>query len=139
MQEAAMRYRRLDYRYTMIVTTGLRPFGEWRAERFEVRLAEPHWRPETDVYETPAAVTVTVELAAVDQEGLEILLFEDALVIEGQRRFLCEEGGVYRAAEIRQGPFRVAVALPEPVDPDGIDARYEQGLLRVRLPKVGGR
>jgi len=56
-------------------------------------------------------------------------------VIDGRRRLPAEPGAVYHAAEIRQGPFRVAVALPAAVDPQRVEARYEQGLLRVRLGK----
>lgn len=137
-----MRYRQLGHRYAMIMTTGqLRPFGElWRTGWLSVTLAEPRWRPETDVYETASAVELTVELAGVDPDSLDVLLFEDALVIEGERRLsVAEEGGVYRAVQIRQGPFRVDVALPGPIEADRIDARYEQGLLRVTLPKARPR
>jgi HSP20 family protein len=57
-------------------------------------------------------------------------------VIRGQRRLpACQEGAVYHAAGIRQGPFELALPVPAPVDPDAVEARYERGLLRVTLPK----
>ena len=43
---------------------------------------------------------------------------------------------MYHAARIRQGPFRVELALPAPVDPERVEARYERGLLHVTLPKA---
>jgi HSP20 family protein len=90
------------------------------------------------VYETEAAVCVTVELAGVEQDDLEVLLFEDALVVEGARRpVLCAPGGVYHSAEIRHGPFRLELPLPVAVDGDsGPEARYERGLLHITLPKL---
>jgi HSP20 family molecular chaperone IbpA len=46
------------------------------------------------------------------------------------------EEGVYHAAGIRQGPFRVEVPLTLAVDADGVEASYDRGLLRVRVPKA---
>ena len=135
-----MRYRRLGSRYTVVMTTGdLAPFAELlRVGGQGMVLAQPQWRPEADVYETPAAIVVAVELAGVEEDAFEVLLFEDALVLEGHRHIpACEEGGVYHAVGIRQGPFRLEVRLPVPVDGERVQAQYEQGLLWIRLPKVG--
>ena len=137
-----MRYRRLSYRYAVVLTPREpRLLGNrWGAGLPRVMLAQPQWCPPTDVYETPAAVTVTVELAGVDDDDLDMLLYDDAVVIEGTRRLQsAEPGGVYHAAEIRQGPFRLEVPLPAPVDAERIDARYERGMLRLRLAKIDGR
>jgi HSP20 family protein len=128
-----MRYRHVRYRYAVIADTTFRPI----LRRPGITLAQPRWRPETDVYETGTAFTVTVELAGVDDDGVEVTLFEDALVVEGERRLACDEDCVYHTASIRQGPFRVEVPLSARVDRDGVEARYDQGLLRVRLPKEG--
>lgn len=136
-----MRYRRLSYRYTMVVAGGRAiPFEDpWRARRVNVILAQPRWRPDADVYETATMIAATIDLAGVEHDDLDVLLFQDALVIEGERRLpACEEDGVYHAAAIRQGPFRVEVPLPMPIDPDRVDAHYEKGLLRITLPKAGG-
>jgi HSP20 family protein len=128
-----MRYRHVRYRYAVIAEAALRPVFRLPG----ITLAQPRWRPETDVYETATAFTVTVELAGVNEEDVEVTLFEDALVVEGERRLRCDEDCVYHAATIRQGPFRLEVPLPARVDHDGVEARYEQGLLRIRIPKEG--
>jgi HSP20 family protein len=135
-----MRYRQLRYRYALIVGGGQpRPLGELRpGERLGVTVAQPRWRPAADVCESPTGIDVTVELAGADQDDLEVLLYEDAVVIQGRRRLpTCQPGGVYHVAEIRQGPFRVEVPLPAAVDAARVDARFEQGLLRVSLPRAG--
>jgi HSP20 family protein len=100
-----------------------------------VRFAQTWWRPPADVCESERAIEVTVDLAGVDQDELDVVLYEDALIIEGQRRLTTAPNGVYHLAEIRQGPFRLELGLPVAFDLDRVDARYDQGLLRITLPK----
>jgi len=136
-----MRYRHLQYRYSMVVTSARpRTLGDvWLLQGLGIASAQPRWRPEADVYETATAIVVVVELAGVEEDEMEVLLFEDALVIEGQRRIGgCEEGGLYHLVGIRQGSFRLEVPLGAPIDSQGVEARHERGLLRVRLPKITG-
>lgn len=134
-----MHYRRLTYRYAMMVRSGPTwPFGDlWQGDRVRV-LVEARWRPDADTYETAITVEVVVDLAGVDEDDFEVQLFEDAVVVEGRRRLpSCREGGVYHAAAIRQGPFRVDLRLPALVDPERVEARYDRGLLCITLPKRG--
>jgi HSP20 family protein len=134
-----MRYRRLSYRYAMVVRAGRTwPVGEiWESERLRL-LVEPRWRPDADTYETAAAIEIVVELAGIDEDDFEVQLFEDALVVAGHRRLpSCDEGAVFQLAGIRQGPFRVELPLSAPVDSERVEVRYERGLLRITLPKRG--
>ena len=133
----AMRYRRLTYRYAMVMPSGQwPPFRDlWQGDRLRL-LVEARWRPDADTYETASAVEVVVDLAGVDEDDFEVQLFEDALVVEGRRQLpACEEASVYHAASIRQGPFRLELALPALVDAEGVHAHYDRGLLRITLPK----
>jgi HSP20 family protein len=95
------------------------------------------WRPAADVSESADRVEVVVDLAGVEEEDVDIQLFEDALVIEGVRRLPGSHRGVYHAAEIRHGPFRLEVRLPARADADRVEATYERGFLTVSLPKPG--
>jgi HSP20 family protein len=131
-----MRYRRLSYRYAIVRSGQSWPFATlWQSERLRL-LVQARWQPDADTYETSTTVEITVDLAGVDEDDFEVQLFEDVLVVEGRRQLpSCEEGAVYHAAGIRQGPFRVELPLPAPVEPERIDARYDRGLLRITLPK----
>jgi HSP20 family molecular chaperone IbpA len=132
-----MRYRRLSYRYAMVVRSGQTwPFGDmWPSDRLRL-LVQARWQPGADTYETASTVEIVVDLAGVDEDDVEVQVFEDALVVEGRRQLpACQEGAVYHAAGIRQGPFRVELPLPAAVDPEQAEARYDRGLLRVTLPK----
>ena len=134
-----MRYRRLSYRYALLVTANQsnQLSGLLEAEQSGVRFAQTYWRPPADVCESDSTVEVTVDLAGIDQDDLDVVLFEDALIVEGRRRLTgVEPGVVYHVAEIRQGPFRLELGLPGPIDQERVDARYDQGLLRITFQKM---
>jgi HSP20 family protein len=134
-----MRYRRLSYRYAMVVRSGQTwPFGDiWESDRLRL-LGQARWRPDADMYETATTVEIVVDLAGAQEDDFEVQLFEDVMVVEGYRQLPAgREGAVYHVAGIRQGPFQVALPLPAPVDRERVEARYERGLLLITLPKLG--
>lgn len=137
-----MRYRKLSYSYAMVLRTRApRPYSNpWFVTQTHVTLAQPEWCPAADVYELPDAVSVTLELPGIDPDEVDVLLYEDAVVVEGVRQLApAPPNARYHAAEIRQGRFRVELPLPGAVDPEQVDARYERGLLIMNLVKQGER
>jgi HSP20 family molecular chaperone IbpA len=132
-----MRYRRVTYRSaTLHIGAQSWPFAAaWEQETLRL-LVHARWRPATDVAETTKSIEVTVDLAGVDEDDFEVQLFDNGLVVEG-RRYLpsCGEDAVYHAAAIPQGFFRVELPLPGRIDPEGVEARYDRGLLHITLPK----
>jgi HSP20 family molecular chaperone IbpA len=137
-----MRYRRLSYRYAMVMRSGQTTWplvGEiWQSERLRF-LVQSRWRPDADTYETATAVEIVVDLAGMDENDFEVQLFEDVLVVEGSRQLPSpKETATYHAVSVRQGPFRLEVPLPSPVDSEHVEAHYDRGLLRITLPKHGG-
>jgi HSP20 family molecular chaperone IbpA len=136
-----MRYRRSSIRYTTVVGSGQAwVVGDvWQSQRPRL-LPRTGFRPDVDAYETASTFEIVVALAGVDEDDFEIQLFADALVVDGHRRLPApKEAAIYHAASIRQGPFRVEVPLPGLVDPERVEARYDRGLLRVSLAKLGTR
>jgi len=132
-----MRYRRSSYRYAAVIGASQTwVVGDvWRSDRLRL-LAQNRWRPDVDAYETATTLEMVVDLAGVEEEDFEVQLFEDALVVEGDRRLPApKETAMYHAASIRQGPFRVEVVLPKAVDAERVEAHYDRGLLRITLPK----
>src|SRR5262245_21780733 len=123
-----MRYRRLTYRYAMVMHSGPATWplaGEvWQSERLRF-LVQTRWRPDADIFETETAVELVVDLAGVDEDDFEVQLFDDVLVVEGNRQLPApQEAAIYHAAIVRQGPFRLAVPLPAPIDAEHVEARY---------------
>jgi HSP20 family protein len=134
-----MRYRRLQVHYAMVAPPGPAwPFDEWwPTDRLRI-LVQACWRPDADLYESATALEVTVALAGVDEDDIDIQLFDDVLVVEGHRRLAsAPPEALYHVAGIRQGAFHVALSLPARIDPEHVEARADRGLLRITLPKRG--
>jgi len=103
-------------------------------------VSHPEWTPPTDVYETATEWVVTVELAGLQEDDFEVVLYPEHLVVQGERpwRLLGEAARLHRA-EIRHGPFHAAVHIPwraGSIDVDRIRVSYEDGVLCVRVPKA---
>ncbi len=96
---------------------------------------EAVWRPPTDVYETDNHVVVVVEIAGLSPGDYEVLLRGRTLIITGERRDPAEKLA-YQQMEIRHGRFRAQVHLPWALEPSGYEAVYENGFLKISLPKA---
>jgi HSP20 family protein len=133
-----MRYRRLSYRYAMVMRPGAAwPLDElWPTERVQL-LVQGRWQPAADMYETAGTVEVLVTLPGVDENDVEVQLFEDVIVVEGRRQLPRSSEAVYHVARIRQGPFQVVMPLPAPIDADGVQAGLDRGMLRITMKKHG--
>jgi len=111
------------------------PSGRWPSMR-RTRI----WRPPTDVYETDTCVVVKVEIAGMREEDFDISLSSRVLTIAGVRRDPTAEvhGSTlsYQQMEIRYGDFRTEVYIPWAIIEDEIEATYEDGFLKVILPKA---
>lgn len=94
--------------------------------------------PEIDVRETDKEIEISVELPGVDQKDVEVTVEDDMLTIRGEKRSeRNEERGNYRYAERSFGSFQRALRLPLRIDPAKVKARFDKGVLEVRLPKDG--
>jgi HSP20 family protein len=139
-----MRYRYVTYRYTdgsqqqlerhyrQLLQDALRQSQQAISQRSST------WRPSADIRESEQLITVKIELAGMKEEDIDVTLYEDALIVSGERRDDTEqdENLYYHEAQIRYGPFRVEVLLLFPIERDKIEARYENGFLWVDLPKL---
>lgn len=95
------------------------------------------WSPALDVEETEEAFVLHVELPGCRPEDVEVNLEENVLTVTGERRFYDErEAEGFRRIERRFGRFHRAVRLPDRVDPDRVEASFENGLLTVNVPKA---
>ena len=98
------------------------------------------WRPPTDVYETDDCVVVKVEIAGMEEGEFTISLSDRNLTITGVRHDPLAEAQdltlSYQQMEIRYGEFKTEVYLPWTIVENEIEAIYEDGFLRVVLPKA---
>ena len=92
------------------------------------------WAPAVDLIETEDAYLLYAELPGVRREDIHLQVRERRLELSGRRHNLGENRNFLRM-ERSYGPFRRTFELPMPVDQDGITAVYQQGILRVLVPK----
>jgi HSP20 family protein len=94
------------------------------------------FRPQIDCYRTedPRALTVVVDLAGVDPDGVRVIATGRGLVIAGERPRPRVDGQTYQQIEIDYGAFERHVSLSEPVDVEAAEATYENGFLTIVLP-----
>ncbi len=103
-----------------------RSVGEWAA-----------WTPAADLYETEETYVLEMEAPGFDRDDLEITLEQGVLTISGQRASERQERqATYHLRERSQGRFSRSFRVPRSIEADDVRAQFEQGVLRVELPKV---
>jgi HSP20 family protein len=118
-------------------------FPSWSGRRREL---EPLWKFETsfgmaapavDVAEKDKSYEITAELPGLDASNVELSLSGDVLTIKGEKQEEKEQKEkIYFLSERRYGSFQRSFELPQGVDRDKIDAKFEKGVLTVSLPKT---
>ncbi len=92
--------------------------------------------PRVDLQESDQDLLVTVDLPGVQQSDVEVKVEGDTLIICGEKRSSNEQKQQnFHLMERSYGRFERAVPLPFSPNPEQAEARYEDGVLTVRLPK----
>lgn len=100
---------------------------------------EDRFLPAMNVSETESDWRVTLELPGMSEEDIEVELMGRQLVVSGERKWKDEKKDKeFHRVESRFGSFRRMVTLPDMVrpDPDAVEARFEKGVLEIRVPKT---
>lgn len=92
--------------------------------------------PVVDVSETEKDLVVTAEMPGLKEDDFEVTLVGDVLTIKGEKKEETEDknGDSYHV-ERRFGSFVRSIPLPFEVKDENVDARYDKGVLTVRVPK----
>lgn len=94
--------------------------------------------PRMDVVEDDKELRITAEMPGVSPDEVEVTVDDDLLTIRGQREVEQRtERKNYHLIERMQGGFLRTVRLPYPVDASQVQARFDNGVLTVTLPKSG--
>ncbi|HEY4652600.1 MAG TPA: Hsp20/alpha crystallin family protein [Pontibacter sp.] len=93
--------------------------------------------PHVDACETERGYEIEVALPGIRKEDISIDFQEGRLTISGERKFERreEDGKRYQMLETQYGSFSRTFYLPDNVNPDQINARLENGILLVSVPK----
>lgn len=99
------------------------------------------FRPNLDIRESDKDYTVTLEMPGVSKDDVDVEVRGDALIVRGEKKNEeSHEEGQYQYTERSYGSFQRALTLPEDADSENIQAKFDNGVLKITLPRreVGG-
>lgn len=93
--------------------------------------------PSVNVKETDQAYHIEMAVPGMSKEDFKVAVKEDSLVISSEKKSTSEESNEkFTRKEWSYNSFSRSFSLPETVNREGIQAEYENGVLKVVLPKV---
>jgi len=105
------------------------------------RLDDPYvsrqtWVPAADVFETPSAYVVEIDLPGLRREDVSLQVLDRELIVRGEKPpSTAGRPETFHRLERLDGAFARAFRLPQEVEADGITAELSDGVLRVMLPR----
>jgi HSP20 family protein len=107
----------------------------------EARLAEGfvegRFVPAVDIAEDSDAVTITAEVPGMTKEDLDVSIEDGVLTLRGEKKSEgTSEGKDFHRVERLYGRFERRIQLPQNVDAEKVTAGYQDGVLKLTMPKV---
>ena len=94
------------------------------------------WAPSVDIYENKDQIVLEAELPGMKQEDFDLSIENNVITLRGERKFeKTDETDNYHRVERSYGSFTRSFTLPQTVSAEGASAEYNNGVLRVTLPK----
>ena len=108
------------------------------AARTDMSLPSSRWALLAgDVFEDDKKLSVRLEIPGMDKADLNIEVRDNALIVHGEKRFERDTvEGRYRVLQCAYGSFERVVPLPVAVVADQAEASYNNGVLKIDLPKA---
>ena len=96
-----------------------------------------NWYPVVDLSETDDSYIIRAEIPGMKKEDVKITLHDTLVTIWGEKKSEAEERkGTYHRIERSYGSFERSFNLPGAVKSGDIEAKYNDGLLTITLPKT---
>ena len=92
-------------------------------------------RPPVDIFEDSKGITLVADLPGVSRDRLNIQVDRETLAIEGTAAIDMPEGMEALYADLRETHFRRSFILSQELDTEGIEARMQDGVLTLSVPK----
>ena len=94
------------------------------------------WLPAMDLVETGDHYVLRADLPGLSDDDVNVQLEDNVLTISGERKAAheTEQEGYYRL-ERAFGAFSRSLTVPEGVDPSGVQAHFDRGVLEIQIPK----
>jgi HSP20 family protein len=92
--------------------------------------------PAADVIETADAIRVRMDLPGHEATDIHVNVENDVLTVRSERKTEKDEkGATSHYSERSYGLYTRSLVLPAPADAQKAEARYENGVLSITLPK----
>lgn len=120
-------------------TSQWNPASEWEKEVekiFDAFSRTNSFSPACEIRDEEKNYLISVDVPGLSKEELEIEVKENQLHVTGERKQKerSEKDSLLRS-ERRYGRFSRAFTLPQNVNTDAIEARFENGVLEIAIPK----
>ena len=94
------------------------------------------WTPPVDIVENENELILTADVPGVSMDDIDIKIEDGTLTLSGSRKFENEvKDGGYHRIERAYGTFQRAFTLPDSIDTEKVGASFDNGVLKVTLPK----
>ena len=94
------------------------------------------WSPAFTLHETDLAFEARFAIPGADADTLNVSVEGEVLRVSGERRGVPEAADRAVTRERSTGKFSRALEFPAPVDPEHVQAAFQNGILHVTLPKA---
>jgi HSP20 family protein len=102
----------------------------------ESSMTTANFIPAVDIYEDEKKIVLKLEVPGIQEKDLDVSVENNTLTVKGERKFEKEEKEEnFHRIERRYGSFFRAFTLPTSVETENIDAKYENGVLKLELKK----
>ncbi len=110
----------------------------WLQSETKPAYDERQFAPPAEILESDEHFMMTMDLPGMSKEDIKIEVQDKNLVVSGERKRSVDAEGKYRFQRYEKsyGFFKRSFVLPASVQTDRIEARYENGVLELYLPKA---
>jgi len=126
---------------TLIKFEPLRELENWneRIHKFfnDFPSADFNYYPHIDIYDDEKNIYVDAEIPGVKKDNIKITLQDNILIITGEKKKETEEKNnknFYRSERV-YGSFTRSFNLPDDINPDSVDAKFNNGILNIQISK----
>jgi HSP20 family protein len=115
----------------------MRDWGKKFRQEFHYKWGNDFFKsmPLMNVIETESDFSVRIAVPGLQKDDIKISLKDNHLTISADVEYTLNEGEKYHKHEYDYGKFRRSFHLPEDVQDDAIEAKYDNGILIIRIPK----
>jgi HSP20 family protein len=99
----------------------------------------PGWAPAADVFDTPDAYILEIELPGLGRDSIDVQVKGRELSLRGERHPAGGRSTTFHRLERQYGPFARSFRFEVDIEAEGVSAEIRDGVLTLNVPKVKAR